>query len=268
MASGTGLNKFAERFPERYFDMGIAEQNAVTVCAAMAKEGLKPYFAVYSTFLQRGFDQVIHDVCIQNLPVTFLLDRSGVVGSDGVTHQGVFDLSYLSLIPNMTVVAPKDDKELQKIILWSLNFNAPLSIRYPKNCQTRFESTEINFGKWQVLRKASNCVYILAAGSRAVDAAMKTNGATVINALFVKPLDKDILSELDKAENTVITVEDNALHGGFGWAVNNYLTKARVIKLAHDDSFIFNLDLSQALQRSGICFENMQKIIDGIILDK
>jgi len=268
MASGTGLNIFGEKFPERYFDMGIAEQNAVTVCAAMAKEGLKPYFAVYSTFLQRAFDQVIHDVCIQNLPVTFLLDRSGVVGSDGVTHQGVFDLSYLSLIPNMTIVAPKDDEELRKIMLWSLNYNAPLSIRYPKNCKTRFESAEIYYGKWQILRKEESHVYILASGSRAVDVAMQTNGTTIVNALFIKPLDVDLLSELDKTENVVITVEDNALHGGFGWAVNNCLTKAKLIKFAHSDNFVTSLDISQSLAQSGISFENLQRTIDEISLEK
>jgi len=265
MASGTGLEIFAKNHINRYFDVGIAEQNAVTMASAMAKEGLKPYFAVYSTFLQRAFDQIIHDVCIQNLPVTFLIDRSGVVGADGVTHQGVFDLSYLSLIPNMTIVAPKDVEELKKVMKWSLNFKSPLAIRYPKSCNKNFESCEITFPKWQVLKKCNSKVYVLAAGCRSVEIALKTEGANVINSLFVKPLDVEFIKSVDNDNTVLITVEDNVKAGGFGSMVNSATKNCKVISLAHNDNFIFNNDVELALYNSGICAENLQKIIDEII---
>ncbi len=268
MASGTGLERFASAFPDRYFDVGIAEQNAVTLSAAMAKEGLKPYFAVYSTFLQRGFDQVIHDVCIQKLPVTFLLDRSGVVGADGVTHQGIFDLSYLSLIPNMTIIAPKDTDELRQVMLWSTSFSSPLAIRYPKSCKQTFTEAEISLGKWQVLKSLKSNVYILAAGSRAVEIAMETEGATVINSLFIKPLDVQLLAKLDREDNVLITVEDNVLNGGFGSLVYLAVNRCKVIRLGHNDEFIFNLSIHDSLKNSGLTTENLQKIIDGILLEK
>jgi len=268
MASGTGMERFEKHFPERYIDVGIAEQNAVTMCAAMAKEGLKPYLAIYSTFLQRGFDQIIHDVCIQNLPVTFLIDRAGVVGADGVTHQGVFDLSYLSLIPNMTIVSPKDVNELKQFMHWSLDYNAPLAIRYPKSCSTLYESYKIEFAKWQLLKEEKSNIYLLVTGCRAVDEAMKTTNANVVNCMFIKPLDKEFLSSIDNKNNVIITIEDNILHGGFGWAVSNAISNCRVINIGHKDEFIFDLDISSSLVKSNFNQKNIKQIINDILLEK
>lgn len=268
MASGTGLEAFANAHPERYFDVGIAEQNAVTMCAAMAKEGFKPYFAVYSTFLQRGFDQLLNDVAILDLPVTLLIDRAGVVGSDGVTHQGTFDLSYLTLIPNMTVVAPKDTEELKKIMLWSNDFYSPLAIRYPKDCENIYDESEIAYGKWQKLKSGSDKIFVLAAGSRAVNCAMQTQKATVMNCLFVKPLDVEFLKALDDRSVTVITLEDNVLHGGFGSSVKEKLNHAEVISFGYKDRFVTNLSIDGALDDAGLNSGKLQELIDALLLDK
>lgn len=267
MADGTGLVEFSKMYPDRFFDVGIAEEHAVTMAAGMASGGIKPYFAVYSTFLQRGFDQILHDVCINNLPVTFAVDRSGAVGADGVTHQGIYDISYLSMIPNMTICTPKDGDEFKKMLQWSISFNAPLAIRYPKSFVSNYNTNNsIVLGKWENLRasKGSN-VYILAAGNRALDAAIKIEDANIINALFIKPLDIDFLDAINKPGNLIITVEDNAIAGGFGEAVLRYIysceSGAKVEIVGYPDKFEEGRSSKQSLIDAGIHEENFKKII-------
>lgn len=257
MPDGTGLKKFSEKFPERFFDVGIAEQHAVTLAAGMASQGLKPVFAVYSTFLQRAFDQVLHDVCIQKLPVVLAIDRAGIVGEDGETHQGVFDISYLSCIPNMTIISPKCLEELKSILRWSIKQDFPIAIRYPRGGDiegVNFTSIdEITKGKWEVLNKAGN-VAIIATGKMVQHGKLaleilKERGidATLINACFIKPIDKELLSKLAEENYKILTVEDNLLSGGLGSSILNYLNslekKVEIRNLAYEDVFITHGDI-------------------------
>ena len=231
MKDGTGLNCFYERFPERLYDVGIAEQHAVTFAAGLAREGLRPYVAIYSTFLQRAFDQIIHDVCIQRLPVTFCIDRAGIVGEDGPTHQGQFDLSYLRIIPNMVVMAPKDAIELRRMLELSLMIDGPSAIRYPRGKAIIIESGHHSFdvGQAEVLTEGSD-VAILGIGNMVgpcLEAAeeLKKAGinATVVNARFIKPLDESLIYSIARRIKKLITVEDNSISGGFGSAVMEFL---------------------------------------------
>ena len=218
MPDGTGLKEFSKNFPERFFDVGIAEEHAVTLSAGMASSGLKPVFAVYSTFLQRAYDEILHDVCIQNLPVVFAIDRAGVVGEDGETHQGILDISYLSTMPNMTIVAPKSLKEVEILLRWALNKKTPVAIRYPKGGDKLNNLPilkEINYGKWEVLNKGENLA-IIACG-KTVEFAMealyklkeKNINPTIINATFIKPIDEEKIKYLAENNFNIITVEDN-----------------------------------------------------------
>ncbi len=267
MADGTGLSEFALRHKERYFDVGIAEQHAVTMAAGLAKQGLKPYFAVYSSFLQRGYDQIVHDVCLNSLPVTFLIDRAGVVGPDGVTHQGVLDISYLCMIPNITVCTPKDGNELGEMLKWSLDFNAPLAIRYPKGYIKDYgNAASIALGKWEVIKKGTNKI-LLCAGNRALDAACEITDENVeiVNVRFIKPLDTEYLDSINKAENTVITFEDNVIKGGFGESVLSYFNsvgkRADVTILGHKDEYIENLDSAEVLNKIGFSKKNIENLL-------
>lgn len=228
MREGTGLSKFAKEFPDRFFDVGIAEQHAVTFAAGLAVEGFKPVVAIYSTFLQRAYDQIIHDVCIQNLPVVFAIDRAGIVGADGETHQGVFDLSYLRHIPNMVVMAPKDGYELGDMLKTALQLNRPVAIRYPRSEIVRNDIKDkpepIPFGKAELLREGKD-ILIVAIGSMvypSLEAAYylekKGIDVAVINARFVKPMDEELLINWSLLTRNVITVEENVLQGGFGSA--------------------------------------------------
>ena len=260
MTDGTGLGEFAKEYPQRFFDVAIAEQHAVSLCAGFAKAGVKPFFCVYSTFLQRAFDQVLHDVCLNELPVTFLIDRSGTVGADGVTHQGIYDLSYLSLIPNMTIATPKDGNELEKLIKFACLYGKPLAIRYPKSYECEIEDCrDIEDTKWQILHNENSPVTILATG-KTVNIALGVKGANIVNARFIKPLDKDLL---DKTDGTIITLEDNTIVGGFGQSVNCYCDKNKVIILAHGDEFSDERDCTKALEKAGITQKNIQKIVDN-----
>lgn len=252
MPDGTGLKSFSKEFPHRFFDVGIAEQHGVTLSGGMAVEGLKPFFAVYSTFLQRGYDQVVHDICIQKLPVVFCIDRAGIVGEDGETHQGIFDLSYLGHIPDITIMAPKCMEEIPIILSWSLEYNKPLAIRYPRGGDLNITMSplkEIKLGKWEKI-KNSNKIMILATGKMVQHALIvaddiKENTGIdigVINATFIKPLDKDILKELAIDGFDIITLEDNTIIGGFGSMVLQYLNsigyQGKVINLGYNDKFI------------------------------
>ena len=254
MPDGTGLTGFAKEFPGRFFDVGIAEQHGVTFAAGLAAEGLRPVFAVYSTFLQRAYDQVFHDVCLQNLPVTFALDRGGVVGSDGPTHHGAFDLSYLRHLPNMTLMAPKDENELQHMLATAIELGRPAAIRYPRGngYGVPLDQTlrPLPVGKAEVLRTGSDGL-IVALGSMVIPA-LEAAGLleeqhgirlTVVNARFVKPLDNGLILELAGKFDSLITVEENALQGGFGTAVlelleEHGLSGTRVLRLGYPDSYI------------------------------
>ncbi|MDD5772210.1 MAG: 1-deoxy-D-xylulose-5-phosphate synthase [bacterium] len=229
MPDGTGLSDFAKEFPERFYDVGIAEQNAATFAAGLACGGYKPIVAIYSTFLQRAYDQVIHDVCIQNLPVIFCLDRAGIVGADGVTHQGIFDISFLRLVPNITIMVPKDENELLAMLKTALALNRPVVIRYPRG-EVRGNDIDkiidiIPFGRAEILKEGYDAV-ILAVGPIVYDALTVSDEFErqgkkigVVNMRFVKPLDRELIKEVCGKTKNILTLEENVLAGGFGSAV-------------------------------------------------
>jgi 1-deoxy-D-xylulose-5-phosphate synthase len=252
MTDSTGLGSFSQKFSKRFFDVGIAEQHAVTLAAGMAIEGLRPIFAVYSTFLQRAYDQILHDVCIQKLPVILAIDRAGIVGEDGETHQGVFDLSYLSHMPNMTIIAPKCMEELKYILKWALQQNYPIALRYPRggdNSKVIIEpKTEFIQGKWEVLSEGENIV-IFATGKMVSSAIMARNelvklgfNPAIINACFIKPIDKALINGYVEKNYKIVTIEDNVIHGGFGSLVLQYINSickdTEVLNLGFKDEFI------------------------------
>lgn len=241
MCSGTGLTEFARLFPGRFFDVGIAEQHAVTMAAGLAKTGLKPVVAVYSTFLQRAYDQLIHDVCLQNLPVVLAIDRAGIVGDDGPTHHGLFDLSFLRSLPNINIMAPADEKEFQDMLYTAFNTDGPCALRYPRGAcpgaVLEEQWSEMPLGRAEVLSEGKD-ITILAVGNMtpvAVRAAelLKDAGisATVINARFVKPLDEDCIIHYAGYTGRLITVEENVLAGGFGAAVLELLSRVPAHKM-------------------------------------
>ena len=266
MAGGTGMDLFAQQHPERCFDVGIAEEHAVTMAAGMASQGMKPYVAIYSTFLQRAFDQIAMDVCRNSLPVTFLIDRAGLVGADGATHQGVFDLSYLRAIPNMVVAAPRDVRDLKKLVALSANLDRPMAIRYPKNGEDLGPGIQaqqdFRIGEWELL-SAGTDVMIFAVG-RMVQAAMQASielmgkqvSAGVVDARFVKPMDEKLLFEQASRARLVVTVEENVISGGFGEGVLDALARLRVdrpvLTLGVPDRFVGHATVDQQLQRCGL----------------
>ena len=251
MPDGTGLKRFHNMYPNRFFDVGIAEEHAVTFAAGLAAGGFTPVVAVYSSFLQRAYDQIIHDVCIQDLPVIFALDRAGLVGSDGETHQGIFDLSYMSSIPNMTVMAPKNKWELADMMEFACNFGHPISIRYPRGEAydgLLDKRAPIVLGKSEVLYEGKE-IAVLAVGSMVKSAvwlqeqyAKEGKQITVINARFVKPLDKEMLDQVSKAHKLIVTLEENVADGGFGQKVQGYLQEigyaGKVLPMALPDAYI------------------------------
>ncbi|TDT61936.1 1-deoxy-D-xylulose-5-phosphate synthase [Fonticella tunisiensis] len=251
MPDGTGLKAFAERFPERFFDVGIAEQHGVTLAAGLAANGLKPVFAVYSTFLQRGYDQVIHDICIGKMPVTLAIDRAGIVGEDGETHQGVFDISYLRPIPNLTILSPKDIKEFRMMLEWIFAFNGPVAIRYPRggDSEVEFEKyDEISLGKWETLSEGKDLA-ILAVGKMVQNSykvveklGAKGINARLVNCRFIKPLDTIMLNNIFDEYDIIFTVEDNLVAGGFGSSVLEHASlknyRGRIVMMGYPDEFI------------------------------
>ncbi len=254
MKESLGLSEFFARYPERAFDIGICEENASVLCASMAAGGLKPYYAIYSTFLQRAFDEIIHDVCSQDMAVTFCIDRAGISGADGETHQGVFDLSYLSLIPNLAVASPKDTEEFKQLLAFSATYPHPLAIRYPRAGKILFDSpqTEITVGKWEYLHRTHTekdaKATVIATGERSLIVAMKVlqnlqkqgKDFDVINARFVKPLDTELLQNLKS--DYIVTIEDNVFLGGFGAMLDGEIVrsgkKCTVRNFAYRDEFI------------------------------
>ena len=261
MIDGTGLEGFNKLFPKRMFDVGIAEGHAVTFAAGLAKAGLKPYVAVYSTFLQRAYDQIIEDVCLQELPVTFCIDRAGIVGADGETHHGIFDISYLRHIPNMTIMAPKDGDELEAMLEYSLQMDGPCAIRYPRgSAETIGKTNKIQIGKSHQLKRGTD-VEIWSVGTMAkivLEAAdiLKSNGisASVINAEFIKPLDKEKLEKSASKYPLIVTVEDNMVSGGFGESVKEYLkgNDLKVINVGWPDSFIEHGTADELYKKHGM----------------
>jgi 1-deoxy-D-xylulose-5-phosphate synthase len=253
MPDGTGLTRFAQEFPERFFDVGIAEQHGVTFAAGLAVGGFRPVFAVYSSFLQRAYDQVCHDVCLQNLPVTFAIDRGGVVGSDGPTHHGAFDLSYLRHLPNITIMAPKDENELQHMLATAISLGSPAALRYPRGngCGVALDQALeiLPVGRGELLRDGSAAA-VLALGTMvqpALEAAAVLAGEglslTVVNARFVKPLDEELIVTLAEQQRILITIEENSLQGGFGTAVLELLEQRgmsgiQVLRLGYPDAYI------------------------------
>jgi len=253
MQSGTGLEQFSKEFPDRFYDIGIAEQHAVTFAAGLALEGMKPVVAIYSTFLQRAYDQVLQDVCLQNLPVVFALDRGGIVGEDGPTHHGLFDFSYLRHIPNLVIMVPKDEDEFQHMIKTAVECPLPVAFRYPRGKGEGVKRSDIlksiDIGKGEVLRKGDD-VLILAIGStvypslRAAERLVQVGiNPAVINSRFLKPLDGDLLCDWAKRIGKVLTVEENVLQGGFGSAVlelfqERGLFSIRVKRLGIPDLFV------------------------------
>ena len=278
MATGTGLDKLQEKLPKQYIDVGIAEQHAVTLSAGLACEGMRPVVAIYSTFVQRGYDQIIHDVCIQNLPVFFCLDRAGIVGADGPTHQGMYDISFLRCLPNMTIMAPKDEAELQRMVVTGINHTSgPITMRYPRGngygvplMEEGWE--ELPIGKAEILRNGDDLL-ILGYGSM-VYPAMQTaeilseHGieATVINARFVKPLDTELILPLAQRIGRVVTLEEGCLMGGFGSAVAEALLDNNVVvpvmRLGVPDTLVDHATPEQSFASLGL---NPSQMCDRIL---
>ena len=241
MPSGTGLTAFAKEYPDRFFDVGIAEEHAVTFAAGMAAGGYHPVVAIYSTFLQRAYDQILHDVCIGKLPVTFAIDRAGIVGKDGETHQGVFDLSYLSHIPNLTVMMPKSTKELHEMLLFASTCDFPVAIRYPRGSAGEADNlpvSEIVYGKSEVLQEAkvqAKSVALVAVGNT-ISLAMQLKvrleeigiSVSIINARFAVPMDEEQLLACAKKHSLIVTLEENVARGGFGERVSALLMEHQV----------------------------------------
>lgn len=250
MRNGTGLTDFSQKYKDRFFDVGIAEEHAVTLAAGMAKAGLTPVFAVYSTFLQRAYDEILNDVCRQKLHVVFAVDRAGIVGEDGETHQGIFDISYLSSIPNIIIMSPKCMEELRYMLRWAVDQKLPVAIRYPKGSDYR-KIEPLHFftaGKWEVLFKEGH-IAVIACG-KMVQKAIKAREkllelgikVTIVNACFIKPIDRELIKGLVDENFDIVTVEDNVIHGGLGSAVNEYINslnkKCTVMNMGYDDRFI------------------------------
>lgn len=275
MPDGTGLKKFMNQYPDRFFDVGIAEEHAVTYAAGLAAAGLKPIVAIYSSFLQRAYDQILHDVCIQDLPVTFAVDRAGIVGADGETHQGIFDLSFLSNIPNMNVFAPKNKYELADILKFSMEFNHPLAIRYPKG--EAYDGLKefrqpIEYGKSEFIYKEKD-IALVAVGSMVKTAVtvrekLKNLGysVTLVNARFVKPIDEDIINELSKNHKLIVTMEENVVSGGYGESVLRYASEQQlpfkgIVNIAIPNVYVEHGDINTLKKEIGLDEESIKNKI-------
>ena len=265
MSDGTGLQKFKEVYPERFFDVGIAEEHAVTFAAGLAAAGMKPVVAIYSSFLQRAYDQILHDVCLQNLPVVFAVDRSGLVGADGETHQGIFDTAYLNSIPNLTVLAPKNKLEMKKMLDFAMEFQAPIVIKYPRgeaSLVLEKQVDEVRYGKCEVIEQGKE-IAILSVGNMMdlaveVTEILKENGIqpTLVNVRFIKPYDEELLMELTKQHSFIITIEESIHQGSFGQSVNSFYMeqglKVKVLNFDLKDQFIEQGKVEELRRRHGL----------------
>ena len=275
MKDGTGLTEFAKKFPDRFFDVGIAEQHALGLIAGMAKAGLKPVMPIYSSFLQRGYDQIVHDIAISSIPVTICIDRAGIVGNDGETHQGIFDLSFLSSIPNIVIMAPKNFEELEKMLEFAVNANKPVFIRYPRGGENyKFEKTEkINLGEAEIIQEGTD-LSIIAIGKMVGKAKQITDmlpdkKIEIINTRFLKPLDeKTIIKSIEKTKH-VITIEDNLLKGGLASAVletinKNKLENIKIKTYGYDDIFIEHGTVEELEDKYGLTAKKISEDIQNI----
>ena len=274
MPDGTGLKKFSEVYPERFFDVGIAEEHAVTFAAGLASTGLHPFVAIYSSFLQRAYDQMLHDVCVQDLPVTFMVDRAGLVGGDGETHQGIFDLSYLRNIPNMNIIAPKNKYELADAIKFAAEFMHPLAIRYPRGEAydgLKEYRAPFRYGKSEIIYKEKD-IALIAAGSMVETAVnvrnvLKEKGynVTLVNARFVKPVDEACLEQLEKDHYLYVTLEENVLSGGFGESIlkhcNNMECNVEILNIAIPNLYVEHGNIDILKKESGIDTDTIVKKI-------
>jgi 1-deoxy-D-xylulose-5-phosphate synthase len=270
MCEGSGMSAFRERFPDRYFDVGIAEQHALTVAAGLACEDLKPVVAIYSTFLQRAYDQVIHDICLQNLPVLMAIDRAGVVGADGPTHCGDFDLSFLRCLPNITVMAPADENECRQMLGTGFELDGPSAVRYPRGVGPGVEVsptlTALPVGKAEVRRRGKQ-IAILAFGSMVEPAeqAAEAFNATLVNMRFVKPLDEELIREIAAEHGLIVTVEENSIAGGAGSAVSEFLNESGIdipiLHLGLPDRFPQQGTRAEVLAEFGLDAEGIQRTI-------
>lgn len=265
MPDGTGLKRFSRLYPQRFFDVGIAEEHAVTSAAGMAAAGLKPVVVVYSSFLQRAYDQIVHDVCIQNLPVLFCVDRAGLVGSDGETHQGIFDLTYLSSIPNMSVIAPKNLWELREMLQFAVDYEGPMAIRYPRGQAYRGLKeflAPVEYKKSEILYDEDS-IALLAVGSMVSTAEhirtkLKEEGhsCTLVNGRFIKPVDTDVVDYLARNHRCIVTLEENVLRGGYGERITDYVQKhypaIRVVNIALPDAYVEHGNVSKLRSDLGI----------------
>ena len=274
MEDGTGLASFAKHFPQRFFDVGIAEEHAMTFAAGLAAGGMKPVFAVYSSFLQRAYDQTLHDVCLQDLPVVIAVDRAGLVGSDGETHQGVFDLSFLTMIPNMTVISPKNRWEMADMLRFAVDFRHPIAVRYPRGAAyegMRQFRASIEYGKSEVLYEEEDIAVIfvghMAELADSVRRSLKETGysCSLINARFVKPLDTELLEELAKDHFLFVTIEENVLTGGFGEQVMDYVSRAaldvHVRNIGIPDEYVEHGNVEVLRKETGLDRETVVKQI-------
>lgn len=272
MKSGTGLSAFAERFPDRFVDVGICEEYAVTFAAGVAYNGLKPVVCIYSTFLQRAYDQIVTDVCMQNLPVVFLLDRSGFVGADGKTHQGLFDLSYLRTIPNLTVLAPKDTAELKQMLVYALSAGTPVAIRYCNGICNDIETREpfVKPGRWELL-KSGDKVAVFAVGNRMNALALRVaekigEAVAVVNCNSIKPLDENMLEKF--ASVPVVVMEENVSCGGFGECVAAYRAQKgqfAVACLSAGDAFCEHASVDRQLEKRGLDEQSLTNVVNGLL---
>jgi len=274
MCEGSGLVKFSERFPERYFDVGIAEQHAVTFAAGLAVDGLKPVVAIYSTFLQRAYDQVVHDVVLQNLPVLFAIDRAGLVGPDGATHAGSFDFTYLRSLPNTVVMAPADENECRQMLYSGFMLEQPAAVRYPRGkgpgVAVTSKMTAIEIGKAETRRRGGR-IALLAFGTMVApaEAAGQALDATVVNMRFVKPLDEDVIRELSASHELLVTIEENVIAGGAGDAVSEFLhgagIRVHVLQLGLPDRFVDHGTREEMLTAVGLDHEGIRAAIEQYV---
>ena len=277
MPDGTGLKRFHNIFPDRFFDVGIAEEHAVTCASGLAAGGMRPIVAIYSSFLQRAYDQILHDVCIQNLPVTFAIDRAGLVGSDGETHQGIFDLSFLSSIPNMHIMAPKNKWELSDMLKFAVNFGAPIAVRYPRGeafDRLREYREPIELGKAEWICRESGVV-LLAVGSMVKTALevrelLKEQGVpcSIVNARFVKPIDEEVLAEAAKAHHLFVAMEENVASGGYGEKVRASMDRqelpARLLTLTIPDAYVEHGNVELLKKELGLDGESIARTIMSV----
>ena len=266
MEDGTGLKTFKEKYPDRFFDVEIAEEHALTMAAGMAAEGLKPVVAIYSSFLQRGYDQIVHDICMQNLPVIICVDRAGIVGEDGETHQGILDLSFLNTVPNLTVMAPKNKNELKEMIKFSLKLNKPVAIRYPKNSkEIKTKINKIEYGKAEIIEKGKD-ITIVAIGkmvNKAIEVRemlLKENiKTTIINARFIKPLDIKTITKETKNKKLLVTIEDNIKETGLGEKIKSEFNNINILTFGYPDKYISHGKINEIEDEYNLSSEKIYK---------